>query len=114
MICVPDNSLAGNRGNKLLEKLLVRRYPYLFADSTDSYIVLSNFLAAPTFHARRLIMDEVGVDNSRCVKLIATDILNNNVTVKYPSNLGFELDSKTKQQLVLYLVRFSFLIFELE
>ncbi|XP_014218888.1 protein ABHD16A [Copidosoma floridanum] len=103
MICVPENSLSGNRGNKLLEKLLARRYPYLFVDSPDSYIVLSNFLAAPTFHEKRLIMDEVGVDQNHCTNLIASDILDNNSSVKYPSNLASDCDSRTKQQLVLFL-----------
>lgn len=54
MICVPDGSLAGNRGNKLLEKLLARRYPQLFANSPDSYWTLQRLLEAPTFAARRM------------------------------------------------------------
>ncbi|XP_058805550.1 phosphatidylserine lipase ABHD16A isoform X2 [Phymastichus coffea] len=103
MICVPDNSLAGNRGNKLLEKLLVKRYPNLFANSTDSFTILSNFLAVPTFGARRLIMDEIEFDQGHCIDLIAADIVDNNNTVRYPSTLGQDCDSKTKQQLVLYL-----------
>ncbi|XP_011495273.1 PREDICTED: abhydrolase domain-containing protein 16A [Ceratosolen solmsi marchali] len=103
MICVPDNCLAGNRSNKLLEKLLSRRYPNLFANSTDSFTLLSNFLAAPTYAARQLIVDDIGVDQSRCINLIATDILDNNSIVKYPSKLGRDCNYKTKQQLVIYL-----------
>ncbi|KAJ8667481.1 hypothetical protein QAD02_009144 [Eretmocerus hayati] len=103
MICVPDNSLGGNRGNNLLEKLLARRYPQLFSNSPNSHWILEQLLEAPTLSARRLIMDEAEVDQSHCVDLIADDIINNNGTVKYPSNLGRDLDEKTKQQLVLYL-----------
>ncbi|XP_001605662.1 phosphatidylserine lipase ABHD16A isoform X1 [Nasonia vitripennis] len=103
MICVPDNSLEGNRGNKLLEKMLLRRYPHLFANSPDSFIYLSKLLEAPTFAEKRLILDDREVDQGRCIDLIGQDILANNSTIKYPSSLGRELDSKTKQQLVLYL-----------
>lgn len=51
-----------------------------------------------------LILDDREVDQGRCIDLIGEDILANHSTVKYPSSLGRELVSKTKQQLVLYLV----------
>ena len=52
-----------------------------------------------------LIMVDVGVNHDRCIELISSDIIENNRTVKYPSSLGRNCDSKTKQGLVLYLVR---------
>ena len=47
MICVPENSLPGNRGNKLLELLLVRRYPHLFNNCSKSLEVLNKYLSLP-------------------------------------------------------------------
>lgn len=46
IICIPSNSLAGNRGNILLTKLLLRRYPHLFSETSESATVLSRFLSA--------------------------------------------------------------------
>lgn len=56
MICVPDNSLAGNRGNNLLEKLLARRYPKLFENCTESFAILEDLLSASTFSGRRKLL----------------------------------------------------------
>ncbi|XP_014230979.1 protein ABHD16A isoform X1 [Trichogramma pretiosum] len=103
MICVPDNSLKGNRGNKLLEKLLLRRYPNLFVDSPNSLKYLENLLSASSASEGRLILNEQDVDKSRCEELIANDIIKNNNSVTYPADLGTGLDSQTKVQLVLYL-----------
>lgn len=49
-------------------------------------------------------MDEIELDQGHCIDLIAADIVDNNNTAKYPSTLGRDCDSRTKQQLVLYLV----------
>ena len=46
ILCIPNNSLAGNRGNMLLMKLLLRRYPHLFSETSESGTVLSRFLSA--------------------------------------------------------------------
>lgn len=46
ILCIPNNSLAGNRGNMLLTKLLLRRYPHLFSETSESGTVLSRFLSA--------------------------------------------------------------------
>lgn len=46
ILCIPSNSLAGNRGNMLLMKLLIRRYPQLFSETSESGTVLSRFLSA--------------------------------------------------------------------
>lgn len=46
IVCSPANILSGNRGNMLLTKLLLRRYPYLFSEDSDSLGVLNKFLSA--------------------------------------------------------------------
>lgn len=46
VVCTPNNTLAGNRGNMLLSKLLLRRYPHLFSDTAESGALLTRFLSA--------------------------------------------------------------------
>ncbi|XP_076622842.1 phosphatidylserine lipase ABHD16A [Colletes latitarsis] len=102
VMCIPSNNLAGNRGNVLLIKILIRRYPYLFSETSECGVLLSRFLSAQP-SSRKSIMEAVQVDERHCLKLIANDIEKNNGTVTYPSTLGQDCDSKTKQQLILFL-----------
>lgn len=46
VVCTPsDNTLSGNRGNMLLTKLFVRRYPHLFLKSLECAVLLLRFLS---------------------------------------------------------------------
>lgn len=47
VVCTPSgNSLSGNRGNMLLTKFLIRRYPELFAENSECAALLARFLSA--------------------------------------------------------------------
>lgn len=35
VVCTPSNTLSGNRGNMLLTKVLIRRYPHLFSENSE-------------------------------------------------------------------------------
>ncbi|XP_029160510.1 protein ABHD16A [Nylanderia fulva] len=102
IICIPDNSLAGNRGNMLLTKLLLRRYPHLFSETSESGTVLSRFLSAEASD-RASILESSRVDEKRCLELIAADIRKNDGVINYPSTLGQDCNINTKLQLVLFL-----------
>lgn len=101
VICTPSNTLAGNRGNMLLTKLLLRRYPQLFTDS-ECGALLTRFLSAD-IPVRKSIMDTIKVDEKHCLELIARNKEENDGIISYPSTLGFDCDLKTRQQLVLFL-----------
>ncbi|XP_072767699.1 phosphatidylserine lipase ABHD16A isoform X2 [Anoplolepis gracilipes] len=102
IICIPSNSLAGNRGNMLLTKLLLRRYPHLFSETSESGTVLSRFLSIEASD-RASILESLRVDEKRCIELIAADIRKNDGIISYPSTLGQDCNVKTKSQLVLFL-----------
>lgn len=57
-----------------------------------------------------MILSDVGVDQNKCAEIVALNILENNNSVKYPSSLGRDLDTRSKLQLVLYLVSRGVLI----
>ncbi|CAK9829038.1 Phosphatidylserine lipase ABHD16A [Anthophora retusa] len=103
IVSVPTNTLAGNRGNTLLTKLLVRRYPHLLFKNAECAILLAVFLYA-TVSSRISLLETVGVDEKQCLKLIAADIEKSGGIVKYPSTLGQDCNLKEKQQLTLFLV----------
>ncbi|XP_020283277.1 protein ABHD16A isoform X2 [Pseudomyrmex gracilis] len=102
IICIPSHCLAGNRGNMLLTKLLLRRYPHLFSETSESGAMLSRFLSAETSD-RASILESLKVDERRCLELIAADIQKHNGVISYPSTLGEDCSTKTKLQLVLFL-----------
>ncbi|XP_012279505.1 protein ABHD16A isoform X2 [Orussus abietinus] len=103
MVSVPVNSLSGNRGNQLLTKLLLRRYPRLFSNGTESALVLSRYLSLATPRGKRTLMREIGVNEESCRQLVALDIERNEGLVSYPSTLGEDCDSVTRQQLTVFL-----------
>ncbi|KAK2575532.1 hypothetical protein KPH14_011252 [Odynerus spinipes] len=102
IVCTPANTLSGNRGNVLLTKVLLRRYPYLFLEPSESGVVLTKFLSA-NISARRLITEALEIDEKRCLKLIANEIEKNDGIISYPSTLGQDCDVKIKQQLTIFL-----------
>ncbi|KAF3425774.1 hypothetical protein E2986_10068 [Frieseomelitta varia] len=103
VVCTPSgNSLSGNRGNMLLAKLLMRRYSHLFMENSECAVLLVKFLSADISN-RKSIIETVEVDEKQCLELIAADIEKNGGTVQYPCTLGEDCDSKTKQQLILFL-----------
>ncbi|KAM0736562.1 Phosphatidylserine lipase ABHD16A [Formica fusca] len=101
IVCTPNNSLAGNRGNILLTKLLLRRYPHLFSGTSESGTVLSTFLSAEASDKKSIL--ELRVEEKRCLELIAADVRKNNGVISYPSTLGQDCNVKTKLQLILFL-----------
>ncbi|KAG7189789.1 hypothetical protein KM043_017451 [Ampulex compressa] len=102
ILCVPSNTLSGNRGNALLTKLLLRRYPHLFLESPECGTLLSRYLAADT-SIKRSIMDGINIDEKYCLELIKRDNVIKNGVIHYPSNIGQNCDLKTKEQLTLFL-----------
>ncbi|KZC04807.1 PREDICTED: abhydrolase domain-containing protein 16A isoform X2 [Dufourea novaeangliae] len=102
VVCIPSNTLAGNRGNMLLTKVLIRRYPHLFLENSECGALLTRFLSADV-STRKSIIETVQVDEKQCPELIAKDIEKTGGIVNYPSTLGQGFDSKTKQQLILFL-----------
>ncbi|EZA55276.1 hypothetical protein DMN91_007115 [Ooceraea biroi] len=102
IICIPNNSLAGNRGNMLLTKLLLRRYPHLFSENANASTVLKRFLSAEASD-RASILQSFRIDEKRCLELIAADVREDDGAVSYPSTLGQDCSIKDKLQLVLFL-----------
>ncbi|XP_011868364.1 PREDICTED: abhydrolase domain-containing protein 16A [Vollenhovia emeryi] len=102
ILCIPNNSLAGNRGNMLLMKLLLRRYPHIFSESSESGTVLSRFLSAEASE-RTSILSTFRVNEKHCLELIAANIRSNDGVISYPSTLGQNCNTMTKSQLVLFL-----------
>ncbi|XP_047353012.1 phosphatidylserine lipase ABHD16A [Vespa velutina] len=102
IVCSPPNILSGNRGNMLLTKLLLRRYPYLFSEDSDSLGVLNKFLSA-NIDTRRLIVEALEIDEKHCLELITIENPANDEQISYPCNLGQDCDIKTKQQLTIFL-----------
>ncbi|KAH0949059.1 hypothetical protein HN011_000534 [Eciton burchellii] len=102
IICIPSNCLAGNRGNMLLTKLFLRRYPHLFLENADSSTVLKRFLSAEASD-KALILQSFRIDEKRCLELIVIDIQKNDGIVSYPSTLGQDCSLKEKLQLILFL-----------
>ncbi|XP_012228848.1 phosphatidylserine lipase ABHD16A isoform X2 [Linepithema humile] len=102
IVCIPSNSLAGNRGNMLLTKLLLRRYPHLFSETSESGTVLSRFLSVEASD-RTSILESFRVREKHCLELIAADIQKNDGIISYPSTLGEDCSTETKLQLILFL-----------
>ncbi|XP_076286304.1 phosphatidylserine lipase ABHD16A isoform X2 [Lasioglossum baleicum] len=102
IVCTPSNSLAGNRGNMLLTKLFIIRYPYLFLNESLCGELLTRFLSADVA-TRKSIIDMVEIDEKQCLELIAEDIQQAGGIVNYPSTLGQDCHCKIKQQLTLFL-----------
>ncbi|XP_051175439.1 phosphatidylserine lipase ABHD16A [Leptopilina boulardi] len=103
MVCAPSLTLSGNRGNILLAKLLMRRYPHVFSEDSDSSPLLTRFLNAPTPNARKMIMESVGVSEEKCIDWIVTDLGKSNWEINYPSDLGHTSTPIEKRQLALFL-----------
>lgn len=102
VVCTPSNTLAGNRGNMLLMKLLLRRYPHLFSDASESGAILTRFLSAEASD-RASMLQTLQMEERHCLELIASDIQKNDGVISYPSTLGQDCNSRTKLQLVLFL-----------
>lgn len=112
--------------------MLLRRYPHLFSETSESATVLSRFLSAETTdRGKKLnndnlngselkkiqlsnrflltliaesILESLRVEEKHCLELIAVDIRRNDGTISYPSTLGEDCNVKTKVQLILFLV----------
>ncbi|XP_034952441.1 phosphatidylserine lipase ABHD16A [Chelonus insularis] len=113
IMCTPTNSLSDNRANALLKKLLMHRYPVLFADCRESLEILSKYLESPhdssdnstkslASRTERLFSNAKPLNESLCIEIIKNNLEKNN-KLEYPSTLGENCDSETKQQLIIYL-----------
>lgn len=116
IMCTPSGSLAHNRANYLLIKLLIHRYPKLFENTDNKTVeVLTKYLSMPTHDSngkttkslavrtQGLFNDGIPLVEDICLSKIMKDIENNNGQVKYPSTLGDNCDSISKQHLAVYL-----------
>lgn len=75
VVCTPTDTLAGNRGNMLLTKLLLRRYPHLFSDTAESSVLLTRFLSAEAsdrgkFNIGRVLFKDIF--NERYIMCVTT------------------------------------------
>ncbi|XP_074101305.1 phosphatidylserine lipase ABHD16A [Cotesia typhae] len=114
IMCTPTNNLSDNRGNILLTKLLMYRYPNLFANCPESQEILKKYLEHPTsdttshstkslvIRTQRLFTHGYPLNESLCIEKI-TNSLTKNTPATYPSSLGEDCDTVTKQQLLIYL-----------
>ena len=91
--------LISNRGNDLLKKILLHRYPNLFADD-DVQTLLNQYLASEE-STRKDIFTQFDVDDSLHA-IVAASVDEAGGT--FPCKLGKDVSSQTKQQLALYLV----------
>ncbi|XP_032671121.1 phosphatidylserine lipase ABHD16A [Odontomachus brunneus] len=97
------DTLAGNRSNMLLTKLLLRRYPHLFSDTAESSELLTRFLSAEASD-KASILETSNMEEKVCLELIAADIRKNDGVISYPSTLGQDCNTEAKLKLVLFLV----------
>ena len=91
--------LSSNRGNDLLRKILLRRYPNLFADE-NVQTLLNQYLASEE-STRKDIFTQFDVDDTLHA-IVAASVEEAGGT--FPCKLGKDVPSQTKQQLALYLV----------
>ena len=91
--------LSSNRGNDLLRKILLRRYPNLFADE-NVQTLLNQYLAREE-STRKDIFTQYDVDDTLHA-IVAASVEEAGGT--FPCKLGKDVPSQTKQQLALYLV----------
>ncbi|KAF7988414.1 hypothetical protein HCN44_000987 [Aphidius gifuensis] len=109
----PTGNLPSNRANYLLTNMLIHRYPKLLDNNNNKTIdVLKNYLAMSmvdvdsitlAVKTKVLFQDGIPLDENICLTKIRENINNNNGTIKYPSTLGDNFDSISKQHLVVYL-----------
>ena len=91
--------LSSNRGNDLLRKILLRRYPNLFADE-NVQTLLNQYLASEE-STRKDIFTQFDVDDTLHA-IVAASVEEAGGT--FPCKLGKDVPLQTKQQLALYLV----------
>lgn len=53
------------------------------------------------------MLETLKVEEKPCLELITTDIRKNDGVISYPSSLGQDCNTKTKLQLVIFLVRIT-------
>lgn len=94
----PYNSPPTNRANYLLIDILKNRFPTLIDDRAEELLI--EYLSGDTRH-QNSVLRKYSVKNNQCLKLLL-DFFRTNKT-SYPVNTGSDLDSTTRNQLVLYL-----------
>jgi len=98
MISTEPGKLSSNRGNDLLRKILLRRYPNLFADE-NVQTLLNQYLASEE-STRKDIFTQFDVDDTLHA-IVAASVEEAGGT--FPCKLGKDVPLQTKQQLALYL-----------
>lgn len=89
-----------NRGNKLVIKLLMYRFPKLITKNT--FQLLQDY-ANVDKDQKANIASSKGVDDDYCETLISS-YLENETTVVYPIMIGEDLTEDLKEQMIIYLV----------
>lgn len=109
VVCTPSgDNLLGNRGTVLLMKLLIRRYRNLF-NAPANIKLLKQFLSTDitrvaSSNNQYFSFYNIKVDRNYCSALIELEVKNNGGIMVYPSTLGKDLYTETKQELILFLV----------
>ncbi|ESO86449.1 hypothetical protein LOTGIDRAFT_235472 [Lottia gigantea] len=94
---IPPN-ITTNRGNYLLIRLLQNRYPKLITESTLE--LLHEWLAGESSHQDIMFVDHL-VDSRYCKAALQSYIEEHSAS--FPLNIGEDMDSVEKNQMVLYL-----------
>ena len=97
--------ISSNRGNFLLEKILLHRYPHIFSDAEERKL-LAEYLSAEEAN-RREILSQNKVDDDSLATLINSSV--EEWDGVYPCKLGQNIRMhEVKKQLVLFLVSTKF------
>ena len=90
-----------NRGNDLLKKILLHRYPHICADK-EVQKLLEQYLTAEE-STKKELFTQFDIDDS-LQTIISASV--EEADGAFPTNLGKDISSNTKKQLALYLVSF--------
>ncbi|CAH2013607.1 unnamed protein product [Acanthoscelides obtectus] len=104
VICLREHDLSSNRGNHLLMKLLMFRYPCIL-DRTQTQL-LKDYLAV-TGASQDEFFRKYGVDDNYCQSLLQSYI--SEFSKSYPMKIGEEFGDMDKSRMALFLVSFTVL-----
>lgn len=98
MISTEPGKLNTNRGNDLLKKILLHRYPHICADK-EVQKLLEQYLTAEE-STKKELFTQFDIDDS-LQTIISASV--EETDGAFPTNLGKDISSNTKKQLALYL-----------
>ncbi|CAH2013606.1 unnamed protein product [Acanthoscelides obtectus] len=100
VICLREHDLSSNRGNHLLMKLLMFRYPCIL-DRTQTQL-LKDYLAV-TGASQDEFFRKYGVDDNYCQSLLQSYI--SEFSKSYPMKIGEEFGDMDKSRMALFLAK---------